>query len=283
MDYILKLNDFETYLYDEEKSGHTVKKYIRDVKLFFESSLDNQLCKKNLLAFKEKLVREYKPRSVNSMLASINKFLEFLEEGNLKLKPIKIQKEIFTNPNTELTDAEYRRLLEAAEEIENQRLFFIIQTIGLTGIRVSELEYITINALYNGRATVICKGKQRIVLIPKYLRKLLIKYCKDNHITEGIVFKTKNGKPIDRSNIWKMMKKLCKSANVLEGKVFPHNLRHLFARTYYDIEKDINKLADILGHSNINTTRIYLMETGEDHERQIDKLSHYLLAQRNTT
>lgn len=281
MNYTSKLHEYEIYLWEEEKSINTVKKYIRDVKLFLEHLQDNEISKQKLLVFKEQIIKEYAPSSVNSMIASVNNFLGFLHLKGLKLKPVKIQKKIFANPETELTAEDYKRLISAAEQSENQRISLIIQTICLTGIRVSELEYITIESLYIGRATVNCKGKQRYVLIPKELQRLLKCYCKERGIIEGIIFRTKNGKPIDRSNIWKMMKKLCQLAGVSTSKVFPHNLRHLFARTYYNIEKDISKLADVLGHSDINTTRIYIMETGKYHEKHINKLS--ILLQTNTT
>lgn len=273
MNYTSMLYEFEIYLYEEERSINTVKKYVRDVKLFLKFLQENELSKQQLLAFKEAIIKDYAPSSVNSMLASVNKFLGFSGQKVLKLKPIKIQKEIFSDPQTELTEVEYQRLLDAAEQGDNQRLSLMIQSICLTGIRVSELEYITVSSLHSGRAMVNCKGKQRIVLLPKELCKILKGYCKEMGIVNGIVFRTKSGNPIDRSNIWKMMKKLCRLAKVSESKVFPHNLRHLFARTYYKIEKDISKLADILGHSNINTTRIYIMETGKHHEKQINKLS----------
>lgn len=281
--YTSQMNEFERYLYEEERSINTVKKYIRDVKLFFEFLQNRELCKQHLLDFKVKLIEQYSPNSVNSMLASINKFLEFSNQKSLKLKPIKIQKEIYSDPKTELTQAEYQRLVNAAEYSGNERLALIIQTICLTGIRVSELEYITVNSIQSSRTIVSCKGKQRIVLIPKELCKLLKVYCRKLGIIEGSVFRTKSGKSINRSNIWKMMKKLCIVAEVAESKVFPHNLRHLFARTYYKIEKDISKLADVLGHSNINTTRIYIMETGKYHEKQINKLSLILCQKKRTT
>lgn len=283
MNYTSKLHEYEIYLWEEEKSINTIKKYMRDVKLFLEHLEDNELCKQQLMEFKERIIKEYAPSSVNSMLASVNKFLEFLNLKDMKLKPIKIQKRIFANPQTELTTEDYKRLITAAEQSENKRISLIIQTICLTGIRVSELEYITAESLHIRRAFVNCKGKQRYVLIPKELQRSLKCYCKEQVIAQGVVFRTKNGKSIDRSNIWKMMKRLCKAAGVAESKVFPHNLRHLFARTYYNIEKDISKLADVLGHSDINTTRIYIMETGEHHEKQINKLSLLLRVKTNTT
>lgn len=283
MDWALQLEEFEIYLYEEERSVNTIKKYIRDVKLFRGFLQNEELSKQRLLAFKEWLISKYAPNSVNSMLASINKFVEFMGQKYLRLKPIRIQKEIFVNPKLELTKEEYQKLLAAAEREDNKRLSLMIQTICQTGIRVSELQYITISALHSRRAIVNCKGKQRVVLIPIELCKCLKAYCKEGGIKEGYIFRTKNGKPLDRSNIWKMMKSLCKATGIEETKVFPHNLRHLFARTYYQIEKDISKLADILGHSNINTTRIYIMETGKYHEKQINKLSTLLSLRKNTT
>ncbi len=293
MDYTVCLNEFERYLYDEERSYNTVTKYIRDVKLFLKfqqgdtqqgnKQEGNDMCKQQLCAFKEELIKIYAPKSVNSMLASVNKFLEFIGLESLKLKPIKIQKRIFADQNTELTEAEYQRLIRVALTRKNERLALILQTICVTGIRVSELEYITISSLHTGRTMVNCKGKQRTVLIPKELNKKLKLYCIEQQITEGIVFRTKSGRAIDRSNIWKMMKNLCRMANVSESKVFPHNLRHLFARSYYKIEKDISKLADILGHSDINTTRIYIMETSQKHAKQIDKLCLHLHPEMKTT
>lgn len=283
MNYISKLDEYEIYLCEEEKSMNTMKKYVRDVKLFLEHLEEKEISKQQLLLFKEQLIKKYAPSSVNSMLASINKFLEFMQLQFLKIKPVKIQKKVFANPQTELTKEDYQSLLVAAEKSENKRLSRIIQTIGLTGIRVSELEYITVNSLCTGRTIVNCKGKQRTVLIPKQLNKILKDYCREEHIVDGIIFRTKKGKPLDRSNIWKMMKGLCQEAGIAKSKVFPHNLRHLFARTYYNIEKDISKLADILGHADINTTRVYIMDTGKQHEKQINKLSALLCKKQNTT
>lgn len=283
MNYISKLDEYEIYLCEEEKSMNTMKKYVRDVKLFLEHLEEKEISKQQLLLFKEQLIKKYAPSSVNSMLASINKFLEFMQLQFLKIKPVKIQKKVFANPQTELTKEDYQSLLVAAEKSENKRLSRIIQTIGLTGIRVSELEYITVNSLCTGRTIVNCKGKQRTVLIPKQLNKILKDYCREEHIVDGIIFRTKKGKPLDRSNIWKMMKGLCQEAGIAKSKVFPHNLRHLFARTYYNIEKDISKLADILGHADINTTRVYIMDTGKQHEKQINKLTSFLCEKQNTT
>ena len=218
------------------------------------------------------LTERYSVASVNSILSSLNSFFNYLEWYELRVKTIKVQKQIFASTEKELTKAEYERLLTAAKSKHNERLYLLMQTICSSGIRVSELRFITVESLQKEYAEVNNKGKRRIVYLPRDLCKILKTYCKSQNRTSGIVFLTKNGKPLDRSNIWSDMKKLCKEANVSEKKVFPHNLRHLFARTYYSLQKDIVRLADILGHSSVNTTRIYTMESGEIHRRQIQKL-----------
>ena len=191
---------------------------------------------------------------------------------DLKIKSLKIQKQIFSKEDKELTKDEYKRLLAAAKNKKNERLYLLMQTICSTGIRVSELKFITVKAVYLKRAVINLKGKTRIVLIPDKLCHILLKYIKKNNIKDGSVFVTKGGKHLNRSNIWLDMKKLCEDAKVEKDKVFPHNLRHLFARTYYTLEKDIVRLADILGHTSVNTTRIYTMEPGEIHRNQIQHL-----------
>ena len=264
--------NFKKFLIDEEKSHATLEKYMRDINAFREW-LGNRIVEKVMvLEYKAYLVEKYAPASANSMLSSINSFFEFNEWHELKVKMLKIQKQIFAEKNKELTKAEYERLLDAAKSKKNERLYYLMQTICSSGIRVSELKSITIEAVKERRAIIKCKGKMRIVILPKELCKMLADYAKEQKITSGPVFVTKTGKPLDRSAIWKMMKQLCESAGVPKEKVFPHNLRHLFARTYYTIQKDIVRLADILGHSSINTTRIYTMETGDIHRRQIQKL-----------
>lgn len=264
--------NFKKFLIDEEKSLATLEKYMRDINAFREWLGARIVEKVIVLEYKAYLVENYAPASANSMLSSINSFFEFNEWHELKVKMLKIQKQIFADKNKELTKAEYERLLDAAKSKKNERLYYLMQTICSSGIRVSELKSITIEAVKERRATIKCKGKMRIVILPKELCKMLAEYAKEQKITSGPVFVTKTGKPLDRSAIWKMMKQLCESARVPKEKVFPHNLRHLFARTYYTIQKDIVRLADILGHSSINTTRIYTMETGDIHRRQIQKL-----------
>ena len=263
---------FREYLFTEEKSSATITKYLRDVTAFINWSCEKEITKPLVLEYKTYLTQSFSPASVNSMLSSLNAFFKYKKEHNLKVRLLKIQRRIFINKDKELTKKEYEQLLHAAKRKENSRLYFVMQTICSTGIRVSELSFITVEAVEDGQAQINCKGKLRRVILPKALCKMLKQYIKERKIKSGSVFVTKNGKPLDRSNICHDMKKLCESAHVSREKVFPHNLRHLFARTYYSVQKDIVRLADILGHSNINTTRIYTMETGEIHRAQIQRL-----------
>ena len=266
------IKNFRRYLIEEEKAAATVEKYIRDINVFADWLGEKELDKETVLIYKENLTQNYAPASVNSVLSSLNSFFTFNEWYNLRVKNLKIKRQTFANKDNELSKEEYERLLTAAKSKGNEQLYFLMQTICATGIRVSELRYVTVESLKAQKAQINLKGKMRVVLLPKELCKMLLKYSKEQKITSGSVFVSRNGKPIDRSNIWKMMKALCESAGVARAKVFPHNLRHLFARTFYSIQKDIVRLADILGHSSVNTTRIYTMETGETHRRQIQKL-----------
>jgi len=265
-----QIESFHQYLLEEEKSSATISKYIHDITVFIKWLPNNEFEKKDVLTYKSYLIENYAPASVNSILSSLNKFFSFMEWYELRVKNIKIQRKMFSSKETELTKNEYERLLFAAKN--NTRLYLLMQTICSTGIRVSELKYITLESLKNGYTEIKNKGKYRTVFFPKQLCKVLSKYSKDRNITSGPIFITKSGNPLNRSNIWSDMKKLCKAAGVSDKKVFPHNLRHLFARTYYSIQKDIVRLADILGHSSINTTRIYTIESGEIHQKQIQRL-----------
>lgn len=266
------IDKFKMYLIEEEKSSATIEKYIRDITAFYVWLQSAELNKVAVLNYKKYLNEIYAPSSVNSMLSSINSFFIYNEWYELKVKTLKIQRQIFTSRDKELTKAEYERLLDAAKSKKNEKLYMLLQTICSSGIRVSELYYITIEAIKQRQAIIKCKGKMRVVILPKDLCKMLYEYAKGQKITSGCIFITKAGKPLDRSNIWKMMKSLCEDAKVSKDKVYPHNLRHLFARTYYSLQKDIVRLADILGHSSIETTRIYTIESGEVHRRQIQKL-----------
>lgn len=267
---------FSAYLAREEKATATVKKYLRDVEEFYHFVGERTLTKELVLAYKEHLVGEYAPTSVNAALCSLNCFFRFLGRGELSVKSLKLQRSLFVTREKELTKMEYERLLSAAKAGGNERLYLLMQTVCGTGIRVSELRYITVEAIAAGNAEINCKGKRRRVLLPHALCKMLRAYAKKRGIIRGAVFVTKNGKPLDRSNIWSDMKKLCKTANVSANKVFPHNLRHLFARTYYTNYRDIVRLADLLGHTSVNTTRIYTVESGDVHRRQIERLGLFL-------
>lgn len=263
---------FRTYLTEEEKSENTIEKYIRDVTAFSAWLNGKEVTKQAVLQYKKELIEKLAPASVNSVISSLNSFFVFNEWHECKVKNLRIQKQIFSSNEKELTKQEYERLLNVAKRKTNKRLYYLMQTICSTGIRVSEIKFITVNSVKTGEAEINCKGKMRRVFLPKQLCRMLKEYIRENNIKSGYVFVTRNGQPLDRSNIWSDMKKLCKIAGVSKDKVFPHNLRHLFARTYYSIQKDIVRLADILGHSSVNTTRIYTIETGEIHRRQIQKL-----------
>lgn len=266
------IENYKNYLIDEEKGEVTIEKYVRDIRTFSEWLGDNELTKAKVLEYKNKLIEEYAPATVNSVISSLNGFFKYNEWYELQVKSLKIQRRTFCKPEKELTIAEYDRLLKAALDKKNERLYLIMQTICTLGIRVSELRFITYETVNKGEAIVKLKGKIRTVFISPDLAKMLKKYMREQGITTGCVFRTRTGKPIDRHTIWKSMRSLCEMAGVSKEKVFPHNLRHLFARTYYSLEKDIVRLADILGHSNVNTTRIYTIENGEVHRNQMRKL-----------
>lgn len=268
---------FENYLYEDEKSGNTIEKYMRDIRAFHSYIGNRALEKADVIEYKNRLCERYAPKSVNSILSSLNALFVYMNRYELKVKTLKIQRRIFADKEKELAKAEYERLLTAAKRRGNRRLFLLMQTICSTGIRISELKYVTVSAVKCGLADIDCKGKSRRVIIPDALCKTLKQYAKSQKITRGSIFVTKNGKPLDRSNVWKLMKALCECAGVSKEKVFPHNLRHLFARTYYSLQKDIVRLADILGHSSTETTRIYTMESGEVHRRQIQNLGLFRL------
>lgn len=264
--------NFENHLTEQEKSPSTIEKYIRDVRAFSAFAGRKTITKETVILYKKHLQENYAVRSVNSMLASVNSLFAFLGWYGLKVKSLKIQQQVFCPEEKELTKAEYSRLCAAAKRKHNERLNLILQTICGTGIRVSELQYITVEAVKHGEAVVNCKAKTRTIFIVRELKQKLLRYAAEQGIKSGMIFVTRTGKPISRTNIWREMKALCKEANVNPQKVFPHNLRHLFARTFYGIEKDIAKLADILGHSSINTTRIYIISTGTEHRKRMENM-----------
>lgn len=272
-----RLEAYKEWLLEDEKSKNTIEKYARDILLFLdylkeEYEEGETVTKQHMIKFKEKLEGSYAISSANSMLVAVNVFLKYLGLEYLSVKLFKVQKQVFSEESRELSKADYRKLMDTAKGLHKNRLCLVMETICSTGIRISELEYITVEAVKTGRAEISCKGKKRIIFIPQKLCKKIIAYIKDHKISTGIIFRTKTGRPLNRSNIWREMKSLCAEAGVETTKVFPHNLRHLFARTYYKIKKNIVHLADILGHSNINTTRIYTISSGIEHMREMEEL-----------
>ena len=252
--------DFFLYLKSEEKSENTIQKYLRDVRAFAADLSGTEVAKEAVIAYKGKL------------LASLNSLFAFLGWTDCKVKSIKLQRQIYCSEEKELSKAEYLRLVNTAKQKGNERLNLILQTICGTGIRVSELQFITVGAVKCREAVVSLKGKTRTVFIVKDLQKKLLRYAVEQGIASGAIFITRTGRPMSRTNIWREMKGLCEQAGVNPQKVFPHNLRHLFARVFYSIEKDIAKLADILGHSSINTTRIYIISTGNEHRKRMENM-----------
>ena len=266
------INNFKIYLYEEERSGNTIEKYMRDIQFFCKWLQGRSIDKSVVIEYKKEICRSYARKSVNSMLSSINAFFIFMGWYDLKVKTLKIQRRIFADKSKELSKTEYAQLLVAAKDKKNERLYYLMQTIASTGLRVSEIKYITCEAVQQGQAIIDCKGKIRQIFLPKKLCQMLKKYIKSRNIKSCSVFITRSGKPLDHCAIWKMLKDLCESANVSKDKVFPHNFRHLFARTFYSLQKDIVRLADILGHSSVETTRLYTMESGTEHRKQLQKL-----------
>ncbi len=267
-----RISEFRAWLFSEERSAGTVSKYLRDITAFSAWLSSGEICRDSVAAWKEHLIEEeYSPVTINSMLAAVNTYCRFAGI-NCKVRFLRIQKKLFCEENRELTKSEYERLIDTAAEHGKERIAMIIETIGATGIRVSELKYITVEAVRSGRAQISLKGKIRTILLPGKLCRKLLKYAKKNKIASGELFITRSGKGISRKQVWAEMKAICEKAGVAASKVFPHNLRHLFARIYYGITRDIAKLADLLGHSSVETTRIYLLSTGEEHARQLEKL-----------
>ncbi len=264
---------FADYLRNEERSSSTISKYVHDIKVFY-TYLDGEpvITKEKVIGYKEYLGSRYQVSSANSMLAAVNKFLAWSGFNHCQVKSFKAQKQIFSDRSRELDQSDYKRLVATARKQGRNRLEMIMQTICGTGIRVGELSYITVEAVMKGEARVSGKGKRRIVFITSQLRTYLLKYCRKNQIKSGAVFVTRSGKQVDRSNIWTEMKRLCEEAGVDPQKVFPHNLRHLFARVCYRKKKDIVYLADILGHSSIDTTRIYTISSGQEHKKMLASL-----------
>ncbi len=268
------LQQFADYLKNEERESSTISKYLNNVQAFANWLQEREVTKENLTAYKEHIIRKkYNPKTINGILSAINKFLVVAGWGDIKVKYLRIQRQLFRSSGRELTKAEYMKLLNKAQELGKERLSLLMQTICSTGIRVSELKYITVAAVKTGKAEISLKGKIRTILLTSKLCKKLLKYTKGQKITSGEIFLTRSGRGLGRKQIWAEMKALCKKAGVESGKVFPHNLRHLFARTFYKVCKDVVRLADVLGHSSIETTRIYLISTGAEHLQTLNKLN----------
>lgn len=263
---------YKQHLFEEEKSELTIRKYLRDLNKFILFSENTCITKETVICYKQYLIDHYAAASVNSMIASINSFFLFQGWNDLCAKQLRIQKKPYVSTKKELTKSEYFQLVHMANKMKNNRLYYLLQTLGATGIRISELHHFTIESIKKGEVCISCKGKTRVILIPTKLKQALLQYGQKSGIKSGQIFITKRGKPLDRSNIWREMKKLCRKAGVSCEKVTPHNLRKLFARCFYESKKDIARLADVLGHSSINTTRIYIMSTGTEHRKEIERL-----------
>ena len=269
-----QITAFGDYLRTEEREQSTIEKYLRNIRTFSVWLSDAPVTKSAVIAWKEHLMEErYAPASVNAALASLNAFFKFAGWEECRVKALRLQRRVFRDPNRELTRGEYDRLISAAYENGKNRLGLLMEAICATGIRVSEVKYITVEATQCGKAEISLKGKIRTIMLPGKLCRKLLKYAKKQKIVSGEIFLTRNGKGLSRRQIWAEMKAICKTAGVAASKVFPHNLRHLFATVYYRVYRDIVKLADILGHSNIGTTRIYLLSTGAEHMEQLDRLN----------
>ena len=275
IEYEITAEDLESYrnnMLENEKSTATIEKYIRDILAFCRWNHNQSINRIQILEWKQYLVSLYAVSSVNSMLAALNSYFRFKGWEQLRVKPVRQQKQLYRETERDISRCEYMQLLQEAGKCGDERLKLVMETICSTGIRISELPFITAEAIFHGKAFVDCKNKKRIIFIPTKLQSLLKKYMKKHHISSGPVFLTRNGTVLNRSNIWRSMKRLCKRAGIDCKKVFPHNLRHLFAKTFYNTGKDLAKLADVLGHSRIETTRIYVMENGREHERMIEML-----------
>lgn len=267
-----KLPLYKCHLIEEERADATIEKYLRDIRTFYAFLEDLEVTKENVLDYKRHLIGKYKDTSTNSMISALNGFFGFCGREDLQIKQLKIQRATYLTEDKELTKADYRKLLKTARHRGEYTLSLIMQTLCMTGIRISELKDITVEGAYAGEATVASKGKRRKIFIPKALQAPLVGYIKKQDLKKGSIFLSQSGKPISRHVVWRQMKALCREAGVASSKVFPHNLRHLFARLFYALERDVVKLADVMGHASINTTRIYTAETGAAHKRMMNRM-----------
>lgn len=266
------MRHFAQSLQDQELAPGTIEKYLRDVRAF-AAWLNGRPVTRETAAWKAHLcARRYAPVTANSMLAALNSLFRFLGWEDCRVKALKIQRRLFRDESRDLSRAEYDRLLRTARRLGQDRLALVMETICSTGIRVSEVRYITVEAVRRGRADIALKGKIRTILLPGKLCRKLLQYAREQKTASGAIFRTRSGSPLNRRQIWAAMKRLCEQAGVASSKVFPHNLRHLFAATFYRVNKDLTQLADLLGHSSIETTRIYLVSSGAEHSRQLERL-----------
>lgn len=264
---------YASFLRQEERAPATIENYLRDIRVFRRWLEDRAVTKERVAEWKEHLLaKALAPATVNAKLSAVSGLLGFLGLGECRVKSVRIQRRVFRDEARELTREEYRRLLNTAQRQGLDRLLLLMETICATGVRVSEVCHITVEALRDMRADVALKGKVRSILLPRKLCRKLLKYAKRKKITSGEIFRTRSGRPMSRGQIWREMKAICQAAGVAPSKVFPHNLRHLFATVFYRASRDIAKLADLLGHSSIDTTRLYLLTTGAEHVRQLERL-----------
>ena len=269
---LYQLSDFARQLQEDERSPATIENYLRHIRAFAAWAGGQAVTKDLATQWKEHLISQYRPGTVNTMLVSLNRFFAFLGWYDCQVKTLRIQRRLFREDSKELTRAEYERLVSAAQASGRERLVLLLETICSTGIRVSEVKYITVEALKLGKAEISLKGKIRTILLPNKLCRKLLKYAKKQKTVSGEIFLTRNGKGMSRKQIWAEMKSICAKAQVAATKVFPHNLRHLFARAFYKACRDVAKLADVLGHSSMETTRIYLISTGVEHAHTLERL-----------
>ena len=269
---LYQLSDFARQLQEDERSPATIENYLRHIRAFAAWAGGQAVTKDLATQWKEHLISQYRPGTVNTMLVSLNRFFAFLGWYDCQVKTLHIQRRLFREESKELTRAEYERLVSAAQASGRERLVLLLETICSTGIRFSEVKYITVEALKLGKAEISLKGKIRTILLPNKLCRKLLKYAKKQKTVSGEVFLTRNGTGLSRKQIWAEMKSICAKAKVAATKVFPHNLRHLFARVFYKACRDVAKLADVLGHSSMETTRIYLISTGVEHAHTLERL-----------
>ena len=263
---------FARQLGEEERSPATLEKYLREVRQFAAFLGGREVTRELAAAWREELSARQSPATVNGKLTALDRLLAFLGWEDCRVKHLRVQRQLFRDSARELSREEYARLVETARRLGRGRLSLLMETICATGIRVSEVRYITAEAVREGRTEIALKGKIRTILLPGKLCRKLEKYARQKKITSGELFLTRSGRPMSRKQIWAEMKGVCRAAGVAPSKVFPHNLRHLFARCFYRVSRDVAKLADVLGHSSIETTRIYLLTSGAEHQRQLDRL-----------